>query len=354
MPFGFPIVVKIAVAGCGALARHVHLPLLARLGGVDVVAVIDPEPSSREAARRIWPRARPLAKLADLWNLVELDAVIVSAPTAHHAALATEALQHRKHVYLEKPLATSLAEADTILAASRDSGVVGMIGFNYRFHRLFVAARRRLAQNAIGAPLMGSTVFATSIAGQGWRGDRSRGGGVLPDLGSHHVDLIQFLLGESVMAVSAQTSSAHSEAGTATLQLRLESGLLVNSCFSFGTVDQDRLEIFGERGLLRVDRNLSSDCEIIPANRQRARWRQFVAAVSFAGRPNEILSKLRTPGNELSYRAALAAFIAAVRTGMPAKPDFGDGYRALAVISAAQRSAQNGVWVDVTPVKGLA
>ena len=305
--------VKIAVAGCGRLARHVHLPVLARLPGVEVVAVVDPLLASRESANRICPQARSFASLDELWDAMETDGVVISAPTAMHAGLAVEALQHGKHIYLEKPLAPCLKEADRILSAWDETRQIGMMGFNYRFHRLNQSARRLLSEGAVGKPLMVSTVFATSMTAPGdWRADRNSGG-VLLDLGSHHVDLIHFLFGERVTAAFAQTSSAHAEHGTATMQLRLESGLLVNSSFSFGTVDQDRIEVFGERAMLRVDRYLSSDCEIIPVARQQLRLRQMASAISFVKRPRESIEKLRAPGNELSYRVALEMFAEGVR-----------------------------------------
>ena len=175
---------------------------------------------------------------------------------------------------------------------------------------------------------------------------------MLLDLGSHHVDLIHYLLGEDVSDVHAQTSSMHAEDDTATLQMRLRSDVLVSSMFSFGAADQDRIEIFGDRAILRVDRYLSTACEIIPRDRPPARARHVTNALSFLWRPGAILSK-RTPGGDPSYRAALEQFVDAARNGSPCTPDFNDGLRALQVISAGERSSREGRWVDVAAVGGL-
>ena len=81
------------------------------------------------------------------------------------------------------------------------------------------------------------------------------------------------------------TSSTHAEDDAATLQMRLRNGALVSSMFSFGATDQDRIEIFGDRAILRVDRYLSTACEIIPRDKPRARVRQLTNALSFLWQP---------------------------------------------------------------------
>ncbi len=311
-------------------------------------AVVDPDPVRRRRALEICPQATPFERLDQVWDAISPDAVLISTPTAEHAALATEALAHGVHVYAEKPLAAHSADAEALVTAWKNGPGAAMIGFNYRFHPLYPQARRLLCQDAIGRPLMVSTVFSSSVSiVNDWRARRRSGGGVLLDLGSHHVDLIHFLLGEDVTAVHAQTSSTYAEDDTAILQMRLRNGVLVSSVFSFGSVDQDRIEIFGDRGILRIDRYLSTACEIIPRDRPRARIRQISSALSFLWRPGAILSKLGAAGGDPSYRAALEHFVQSVRAGVPCTPDFSHGLRALQVISAAERSAHEGGWVDV-------
>ena len=339
---------KIAVVGCGRVAQSIHLPNLRSLPGVLVSAVVDPDASQREQALKICPQATGFARLAELWDAVPVDAILVSAPTSDHAALVTEAIEHGVHIYAEKPLATTPADAAALISAWKSRTNAGMIGFNYRFHPLHVQARKLLAEGAVGRPTMVSTVFSSSASNlTDWRARRRSGGGVLLDLGSHHVDLVHFLLGEEVTQVYAQTSTMHSEDDTATLQMRLRNDVLVSGIFSFDGVDQDRIEVFGDRAILRVDRYLSTACEIIPRDGQRARLRQVSNALSFLWRPRAILSKLRIPGNDPSYRAALEHFVHSASAGTSCTPDFSDGLRALQVISAAELSARQGQWVDV-------
>jgi myo-inositol 2-dehydrogenase/D-chiro-inositol 1-dehydrogenase len=344
---------KIAVVGCGRVARNIHLPNLRSLADVAVSAVIDPDQAQRDHALTICPQATGFARLSDLWHAMPVDAVLISAPSADHASLVREAIDHGVHIYVEKPLAADLSEAAALISPWKGHAHIGMIGFNSRFHPLFSQARRLLSEGAVGKPLMVSTVFSSSAPlVRDWRARRSSGGGVLLDLGSHHVDLVHFLLGEQVRQVHAQTASVHTEDDTASLHMRLRNDVLVSSMFSFAGVDQDRIEVFGDRGILRVDRYLSTACEVIPRDGRQARLRHVTNALSFLWRPRAILSKLRVPGNDPSYRAAMQQFVKSARPGIPCTPDFNDGLRTAQVIGAAEESARQGRWTGVAAAGG--
>jgi predicted dehydrogenase len=346
---------KVAVVGCGRIALSVHLPNLRTLRDVSVSAIVDPDPKRRERALQLCPQAAAFESPDQLWDAVPavpVDAMLISTPSADHAAHTLEAIAHGVHLYVEKPLATGSGDAEELVTAWKKAGSVGMTGFNSRFHPLYVQARRLLSEDAVGRPLMVSTVFSSSISiVNDWRARRQNGGGTLFDLGSHHVDLIHFLFGEDVTEVRAQTASTHAEDDSATLQMRLRNGVLVSSMFSFGGVDLDRIEIFGDRGVLRADRTLSTACELIPRDRPQARLRQVSNSLSFLWRPGAILSK-RTPGGDPSYRPAMEHFVQSALAGSPCSPDFDDGLRAVQVILAAHRSAQEGGWVDVAMAGG--
>jgi predicted dehydrogenase len=339
---------RIGVIGCGRIVREVHLPVLAGLSGVQVVALADPDGASREAVRPYAPAAKTYNDGPELLEEGGLDCVVIAAPSQLHAPLATEALRRGFHVYLEKPIGTTIEEGAMLLDTWEGRGLVGMVGFNYRFHPVYQSAREMLNQGAVGKPLAVSSVFVSSAAVHGeWRASRRCGGGVLLDLASHHVDMIHFLFNDPVAEVRAQTFSGHSEQSTATLQMRLESGLLVSSTFSYGTVDDDRFEIYGERGMLRINRHLSDRSELIPTANQSARRRQIAAALSFLWRPGFILEKRNAPGGEPSYAKALEAFANAVKAQQLVEPSLADGYRALAVVAAAEESAGTGSAVRV-------
>jgi myo-inositol 2-dehydrogenase/D-chiro-inositol 1-dehydrogenase len=334
--------VQIGLIGCGDVAQTIHLKALARLPGVRVVALADVDEERLDGAGRFAPHARRFVDYQALLAYAGAEAVIISLPPALHAEAAAAAFAHKRHVYLEKPLATSLDEGRQMLAAWRQTGTVGMIGFNYRFDPLYAALKQHLHQKTAGAPVAARSVF--SLAARplpAWKQQRATGGGVLLDLASHHVDLIRFLFDQDVSEVVATTQSRTSEWDNAVLQLRLESGVLVQSFFSLGATEEDRVEIYGHAGKLAADRHRSAYVEASGPTLRLARLHRVRHAVAALAR-SPTLQQWKPPRFLASHLAALRHFAACVRAGRPASPDLTDGFHSLAVVLAAEVSAQTG------------
>jgi myo-inositol 2-dehydrogenase/D-chiro-inositol 1-dehydrogenase len=341
--------------GYGRIARLVHLSVLTRLPGVEVIALAEPDPGRRAEAKHRVPAARAFADYRDLLELRQVDAVVICLPPHLHVDAAVDALQRGKHVYLEKPLGLSLAAATRALGAWRRSQRIGMIGFNYRFNPLYEASRKQLQAGALGELVCARTVFSTPVRPLlDWQRVRADGGGALLDLASHHIDLVRFLFGTDVRDVSAHIDAHRSEGDAAVLQLRLTNGLPVQAFFSTCATEEERLEVYGQAGKLTVERSFSLTVDISRPARSYARVAKIVRTLRALRHAAYILEKIRAPGHEPSYRTALARFVAAVRSGRPAAPDFWDGYCSLAVVEAAEESARTGHSVGVAdPAAGV-
>jgi predicted dehydrogenase len=126
---------RLGVFGAGALGYH-HVRLAAASSEAELVGVFDPDP---QAARRVAEDhgARIFAHAGDLADLIE--AAVVAVPTVHHAEVAGPLLERGVHVLVEKPMASSLAEADALLAAAAGSGAVLGVG-HVEFYNPAVAA----------------------------------------------------------------------------------------------------------------------------------------------------------------------------------------------------------------------
>jgi myo-inositol 2-dehydrogenase / D-chiro-inositol 1-dehydrogenase len=326
---------RIGVIGCGQIARAIHLPVLGRMPEARVVALAEPVDASRAAAAALAPGATAHADYRELLRAGGLDAVVICAPPHLHAPSAIAAFDAGLHVYLEKPLAPSLADAEPAVQAWLRAGTIGMIGFNFRFHPQIARIRERLRDGAIGDPLAVRAVF--SILPHElpeWKRTRHTGGGVLLDLASHHVDLVHHLLGDDVTRVYASARSLRGESDHAAVQLELASGVIAQLFVSLGTVDENRLEIVGTNGKLVMDRTELVRPEHVPATQRGTRARRFARAL-LAFEPRRML---RSPGAEPSFATALSAFVWSASGNAFGGPDLFDGVRNLAVIEAAERS----------------
>jgi predicted dehydrogenase len=343
--------IRVGVVGCGAIARAVHLPLLAQLPGVRVAALADPVESQRASARVLAPAAAVFED-ADALLRAPLDAVVICSPTGCHAAHARAAVDRGLHIYLEKPMATSLADGVVVRDAWHGAGVVGMMGFNYRFSELTGRLRAHLQRGTVGSLVAARTTFCSGPGAiPKWKQRRESGGGVLLDLGSHHIDLLRFLLEREIRSVRATLWSRSTEEDCALLELKLEGGSRVQSLLAFGVAAADRIDIYGEWGHLAVDRSGSWDVEHESAQGGiAARLTSIKQRVGTLGRVRFVLDKLRSPLQEPSYRRALERFVESIRGVGRGEPDFDDGLACLAVIEAAELSARCGQEVEIRDV----
>jgi len=334
---------KVGLIGCGSIAQSVHLEILTRLPGVELIALAELDKQRREAASRHASKAIAFSDYQSLLKMPDVEAVVICLPNALHAEAAVAAFERGKHVYLEKPLATSLNEARRVFEAWRRAGVVGMIGFNYRFNALYQNTKQHIQSGRLGELVGVRSVFSTQArTPPAWKKSRKTGGGVLLDLASHHVDLVHFLFEERICEVWSGLRSQRSEGDSAMLYLRLDSGLLVQSFFSMNAVDEDRFEIYGQAGKLTVDRYRSLNVEITNPTYDFYRLKRLWKGLWSLVRSPYLLEKILAPSSEPSYRAALGHFVDAAVSNQPASPDLLDGYRSLAVIEAAEKSARTG------------
>ena len=332
--------------GCGEVARDHHLPWLARIPEASVAVVADEDPAALAAARRLAPDALAVGDWHEAVAAAGVDAVLVCLPNHLHAAAAEAAAAQKRHVYVEKPLATNLPDAERVLAACDAAGVVGMMGFNYRFNALYAQARALLAEGRLGSAALCRTEFMLARSDvPSWKRMSSTGGGVLLDLAPHHVDLVAWLLQDEVVDVLAAVSTRTSEDDTAALTLRLRGGAVAQLAFAYGLVDAERFEIDGDRGRLIVDRRRHQEAFVEAPG--EGRLSRAARTARDTARLRYVLEKRAAPGGEPSHGTALRRFVAAVSAGERPEPGLAVGRDCAAVIDAAERSIQTGRWESV-------
>jgi myo-inositol 2-dehydrogenase/D-chiro-inositol 1-dehydrogenase len=332
--------VNLGLIGCGKIAQSVHLKILQSLPGARLTAIADSDASSRDAAARLAPAATVVANYNDLLCRDDVHAVVLALPSGQHAAAAVAAFGAGKHVYLEKPLATNLHDAEAAVRAWQQAARVGMIGFNYRFNGLYDRARNLIGRGALGEPVAVRTVFAMAAQPLAlWKTRRATGGGALLDLASHHIDLVRFLFHTDIRDLACNVQSRISEGDTVSLQAQLGNGATLQSFFSFCATDEDRFEIYGTAGKITIDRCHAMDVQYRGPTNAAYRSDQLRHLLGSLQRIGYGFERRRAFGGEPSWQLALSHFIGAVRGEHAAAPDFHDGLESLKIVLSAEQVA---------------
>jgi UDP-N-acetyl-2-amino-2-deoxyglucuronate dehydrogenase len=191
--------VRTGLVGCGKVA-HIHAEALAALPEGELVAVQDND-GARAAAFAARYGAAAFDDVAAMVAQARLEAVIVCTPHPAHAAPAIAAMEAGAHVLVEKPLASTLADCDRMIAAAVRYNVrLGLVS-QRRFFEPIVRMKAAIGAGKIGTPVLGSVVMLSwrdeaYYRSDPWRGKWStEGGGVLINQSPHHLDMLQWFMG---------------------------------------------------------------------------------------------------------------------------------------------------------------
>ncbi len=348
---GEPIVapVRVALLGAGRIAQSAHLPAIARATCLHLVGIFDPSEYLRVAvAGRYAVTAFPTAQA--LLEDPTIEAVIVAVPDRFHAATTIDALAAGKHVLVEKPLASTVAEAESVVEATYRSGKIVQVGSMKR-HDPGMRFAARVVRERIGRilsatlwyrvmsalrPATEATYFPPMIVDPAVRAVEAahrpdRAGYLLATHGAHVFDTLRHLCGDptSLMVRHAQVGDDHAWHGLATLGdgglAHLEIAANVHAEWSEGAT------IHGERGSVTIRTPF-------PVSLQASVVEAFDEATGITERP--------TFADTNPYTLQLEAFAHAIRGGTPTHPDATDGLAAVRLIDAAARSSTSGgAWV---------
>ncbi len=342
---GRNIVLRVGILGCGRIARLVHIPQFARRADVAIVAIADSDPENLEAASALTPGAHIFSSWLALVDAKLTDAIVVTLPPAMHAEAATTAFVSGNHVYVEKPLALSMADGERLVEVQADTGRIGQIGLNFRHHPSFKALRARIAGGSLGDVVTVRSIFcSTRRVLPGWKVTRATGGSVLRELGVHHLDLVEFVLGERINRLGAVERSIDNEADCATVIGSTESGISFDMTLSLtSAISVNRVEVVGTSGHLVADTGDARPRAVERPQRGTARIAKLRTALARLA-PAEMLV---TPGHDPSFGIAFAAFTHAIAQNKAASPDLSVGLHALKLVMAAENAAAESRIIDL-------
>ncbi len=308
------------------------------------------------------------------WRVLVADPAVelvsITTPNDLHKEMALAALAAGKHVWCEKPLALTAADAAELVAAAGAAGKTTLVGYNYLRSPAVAFAKKLVAEDEIGAVTQFRAIFDEDFMGPAefpfsWRSERAKAGtGALGDMGSHLVNLAHYLVGPIVeVAAGLFTAIPERRDGEGRLR-RVENddvaealvrfangavGHLGCSRIAWGRKNGLDFELYGRQGGLRFTQERFNEIQLFrPATRPDDNGFRTI----LTGPPHPPFGRF-TPGwghglgfNDLKAIEA-AHLLESIALGKPAWPDFAEGHRVEAVCEAIARSAETRRWEPV-------
>lgn len=333
---------------------------------VEIVGLAD----IREGAAESFARAHGLdvPTFADYRKLLAmdgLDAVIIVTPNNVHAPISIAAAEAGKHILCQKPMATTLADAEAMVAAVEKAGVRGMVAYTKRFFKTSPFLQYILRSEDLGHVYhIRAFYFQNWLSNPAipriWRLQREMSGtGVLGDLGAHVIDLVRYLVGEDIVRVTAMMKTFVTERPSLTDGKKKETvdvedavmfgaefengamGVFQASRNATGHSDHWRVEIDAEKGAVIYEGNYSAASIQVSASTGLARHAGWVELKV----PARWQYANRYSGDE--HQNQTDYFVECIRSGETPAPSFADGLKTERIIEAVARSSETGAAVDV-------
>lgn len=298
----------IGFIGAGDFAKGVLLPILRNIGDLRLKGIATVTGmTSRHAAER-FGFEYCTSNYKEIINDPEIGCVFIATRHDLHAKIASEALEGRKSVFLEKPLALNEEELREVIESKERSQGSLMVGFNRRFSS-FSKEARALFANRINPLIVNYRVNAGFIPKNHWSQDIKEGGGRIIGEICHFVDLIQFLVGSPPIRVYAEGISPRTDdvlvSDNLVICIKFEDGSIGNVTYSAlgdKRISKERIEIFGDNSVLVIDDFRSLEWMGNNTIKKRRKWL----------------------GQDKGHREEIRTFIQALVKGQPLPIDFSE------------------------------
>jgi len=343
--------IRIGIIGTGFGAQHIEF--FRQIDGVDVTAIASAQAVRAEAMAERHGIPFATSDYQELFD--QVDAVVIVSPPQMHAQMALDAIALGKHVFCEKPLAATLAQARLMRdAAVKSPDIACMVNFQQRFTAHFGEAARLVANGSVGRLVMADMrvtmnpvdYLAADIwsdSKSAWFSQASQGGGLLASsVGPHLIDLLAWIAGP-VVEVSCRTTTLLRDItlpdGTLVPNIDAEDGfVLLARCANNALLTIRGVPVVYGGGEWSLELHGDAGSLIVAGTELRV------------ARPGDAAPAAIAQPAPINPRTAIAQrFIDAIRSGVPSPtPTFDDGLTCQAILEAALGSARDGGWVAVT------
>ena len=333
---------RVGLIGCGRIAkRHAELLGNHQVDGAVLSAVCDVDLSRAEALGTEFS-VPSFGDMDEMMTQTEIDIAVVLTPSGYHAENVIQLAKYGKHIMVEKPMALTLDDADAMIAACDTHNCKLFVIKQNRFNLPVLKLRQALEEGRFGKLVMG-TVRVRWARHQAyydqddWRGTWQMDGGVLTNQASHHVDLLEWMMGEvdSVYAMATTRLADIETEDTAVVTLKFRNGalgIIEATTAARPTNIEGSVSILGERGTVVVGG--------IAVNRmdtwvfEDKRDEDAVVLSEFSENPPDVYG--------FGHRAYYAHVVQCIAEGGPNLVDGMAGRKSLELISAIYESIETG------------
>ena len=320
--------IRVGVVGLGYwgpnLARN-----FAALPDCELAWLCDASPEARERLASSFPAARATGELDDLLNDPELDAVVLATPVPTHAELAIRVAEAGKHCFVEKPLATTAADAEAAVAAATRAGKILMVGHLLEYHPAVHRLKELLDEGELGDLYY---VYGNRLNLGKLRAEEN----ALWSLGAHDVSVVLHLVGEEPVECSAHGES-YVRAGVQDVvfcYLRFPSGAVAHLHLSWLDPHKERrLTVVGARRMATFD-DMLLDGKLTVYDKgfdeDVRSWGEYIARSGESFSPRI--------ANSEPLRLECEHFVRCIRDGATPRSDGHSGLRVVRVLESLQNS----------------
>ncbi|OYD07402.1 Gfo/Idh/MocA family protein [Paludifilum halophilum] len=323
--------VKVGFLGAGGIAK-VHTSILKKDERVEISGVADIAEERAIALANEAENARAVGSIDDLLNL-GVDAVYVTTPNTLHVEPVLKCLEHDTHVFSEKPMATSLAEAEQIREAAATSKAVYNLGMNRRYASVYKKVKEWIVSKKLTPYLAHIKMNRGELLNPAWTSNPQVTGGFLYETPFHLMDLSRYLFGEvQTVHCEARQHISRSELDTFAIMLTFESGTIANFvtyAHAGWSFPFESLEVYGKYSTIttqELEKVMAS-----PGLNQAAQTNDFYQL------PVE---------DKWGYAEEDRLFIDAIVQGTQPPVAAEDGFRSIQLLEAIYESAKTGKSID--------
>ncbi len=320
--------VRIGIIGAGYIAG-VHAGLLERDERVQIVAIYDVVP---ERAQQLARAHDATIAASNLEVLERADAVFITTPNTRHVPLTLAAIEAGKHVFCEKPLATTIADAETVFEKAQGSSRVFQVGHNRRFAPVY-ANLKRILSDTHQPHSAHVKMNRGELLKPEWTGDPTITGGFLYETPIHMFDMMRFLFGEIESLHAIGSTHEYKEIDDFSVLLKFASGMhatLATAADASWLFPFERVEVFCHHATL-----MTREMETL------------VCSSNLEGHLTEQSMHQLPREEKWGYAQEDRAFIDAIVNGTPALVTAHDGLMSVRIVDAVYESVRSGVPVRV-------